>query len=202
MMNSKLAILFIVIIATVAWFSFRPEKSLKLSEPTSASNDNTAVNTKDYTIKGFALTQFDPQGKLSLAVNAEQAVIHQDTGELTKAVVVSQTPSSQWQLTAEQAVTDNRFNTLTLKQNILLTRDNRVNGNSDIESVNRAPQSNPLNIKTEQLTYHTVDKTLTSKTQVEYRDGSLLLTGIGIHASLITEEFQLLSQVEGSRYDH
>ena len=143
--------------------------------------------SEEYIMDNFSLTQFDQHGTPIHRITASKARSHKEQVILSKPDIETRVNQSLWQITAEQAVAVQSFNQLTLQQQVKLSEQSSVN-------------QQRLNLSTSSLTYWATQKKITSDAKVTIQDGLFKLSGTGFSVDLLNENYQIDSQVEGSKH--
>jgi len=161
--------------------------NLLLEEDKSVATDPVPELSEEYIITNFSLTQFDQHGAPIHRITANKARSNKQQVILTRPDIKTKVNQSLWQITAEQAIAAQSFNQLTLQRHVKLSEQSDVN-------------QQPLTLSTSSLTYWAAQKKITSDANVNLQDGMFNFSGTGFSIDLLNENYQIDSQVEGSKH--
>ena len=162
----------------------------------SSLQDETATaqhEESDYYITGMVVDRFMPDGSHDYRMTAAQ-VTHFPQGDISELQMPElnwyEAGRVSWVMTADSGVL--RPDQTSGADRLLL--EDHVVANKI------SPDGKVLNITTTSLNVLPAEREATSEAPVEFKRGTMLLNGIGMHAWLTQDRIRLLSQVQG-RYE-
>ncbi|MCF6225501.1 MAG: LPS export ABC transporter periplasmic protein LptC [Xanthomonadales bacterium] len=145
----------------------------------------------DYELENFVARSFDEKGFLVFQMNAPR--MSKDT---TSGVTRVSHPRILWPqrktnkkttLLADSGLISDDQNEIHLSGNVVVKSRSAVEGND----------SQPITLRTEELSFNQTDRLLTSNVLISITAPGLQISGIGMNANLDTEQINLQQQVKG-----
>ncbi len=137
-----------------------------------------------YQMHQVSMRQFDDSGNLIHRIDAQVATVGEQQTTIKQPRLISRSESANWSMSSKQAIATDSFTQLLLQ--------------GDVKVIEHSGAT-PLQIHTEQLQYFGEQRRLYSSLEVIIDDGEITLSGTGFEVDLTTQDYQILSDVKGTR---
>ena len=177
-MKRPVSLVIFLLLAIFAWWSITENIEDQQFQP---------VQSKRYVeifMNEFEITAMDNQGEPSYRLNGAQLQRHNDTDEteVQQAVFNLLQGDGQWTIHADNAIINDKKNTILLKNNVVMQQQNIEAG---------------ITIRTQTLLIHTKTQIAQTQSLVNITQGASLLKSNGMIFNNLSNELELLSQVSG-----